>query len=44
MNAEYCDDCGRMKDISCVCGLSFREKVKLTNVNFVSWSETRKDK
>lgn len=42
--AEYCEDCGRLKDVACVCGLTFAEKIKLTNVNFATWSETRKDK
>jgi hypothetical protein len=40
--AEYCDDCHRMKAISCTCGMSFAEKIKNTNINWISWSDTRK--
>jgi len=39
---EYCSDCHRMKEISCTCGMSFADKIKSTNVNWISWSDTRK--
>lgn len=41
MMAEYCEDCKRIKDIACTCDLTFAEKVKQTNVNWVTWSGTR---
>jgi hypothetical protein len=41
-NSNYCRDCRRLKDISCTCGMSFKDKVKSTQVNWISWSDTRK--
>ncbi len=40
--AQYCDDCKRLKDIACTCGMSFKDKVKTVNNQWATWSETRK--
>lgn len=39
--SNYCDECSRLKDIACVCGLSFKEKIQSVNLNHAEWSETR---
>ena len=40
---KYCKKCKRMIGISCACNLSFKEKIKRANINWISWSDTRKD-
>lgn len=40
---KYCKKCKRMIGISCTCSLSFKEKIKGANVNWISWSDTRKN-
>jgi hypothetical protein len=40
--SNYCKDCKRLKDIACTCGMTFAEKIKTTQVNWVTWSDTRK--
>lgn len=39
--SNYCDECDRLKDIACNCGLSFKEKIQSVNLNHAEWSETR---
>ena len=39
--SNYCDERNRLKDIACVCGLSFKDKIKSTQINWATWSETR---
>jgi hypothetical protein len=39
--SNYCQDCKRLKDIACTCGMSFAEKVRTSNLNWASWSDTR---
>lgn len=39
--SNYCDDCKRLKGIACTCGMTFKDKVKSTQINWASWSETR---
>ena len=39
---KYCKKCKRMIGISCTCNLSFKEKIKGANINWISWSDTRK--
>lgn len=41
MTAEYCEDCKRLKEIACTCGMSFKDKIKQTRINWATWSETR---
>jgi hypothetical protein len=41
-NVNYCEKCRRLKEIACACDLTFAEKVKRTQVNWISWSDTRK--
>jgi len=49
--SNYCEDCKRLKDIACTCGMTFAEKIKgmtfaekikTTSINWASWSDTRK--
>lgn len=40
--SNYCEDCKRLKNIACTCGMTFAEKIKTTSVNWASWSDTRK--
>ena len=40
--SNYCEDCKRLKDIACTCGMTFAEKIKTTSVNWATWSDTRK--
>jgi hypothetical protein len=40
--SNYCEDCKRLKDIACTCGIIFAEKAKTTSVNWATWSDTRK--
>jgi hypothetical protein len=42
--SNYCKECNRLKDIACTCGMSFAEKIKKTQVNWITWSDTRKGK
>lgn len=39
--SNYCDECKRLKDIACTCGLSFKDKIKTAQINWASWSDTR---
>ena len=41
-DSNYCQDCKRLKDIACTCGMSFGDKIKTSNINWASWSDTRK--
>jgi hypothetical protein len=29
---QYCDECKRIKGIGCVCGMSFKERMKATSI------------
>ena len=40
--SNYCNDCKRLKNIGCTCNMTFAEKIKNTQVNWISWSDTRK--
>lgn len=40
--SNYCDKCRRLKIVSCTCDMTFAEKVKTTQVNWYTWSDTRK--
>lgn len=32
VSSNWCGDCGRMKKVGCVCGLTFAERMKLVSV------------
>jgi hypothetical protein len=40
---KYCDQCKRIVGIGCTCNMTFKEKIKGANINWISWSDTRKD-
>lgn len=39
--AEYCEECGRIKGVACVCDVPFSERIRTQNLNWASWSATR---
>mgnify|MGYP006927906758 CR=1 FL=1 len=41
MSSNYCSECGRLKEIACACGMSFKEKIKTVNNHWAGWSDTR---
>lgn len=41
VDSNYCDECHRLKDIACTCGMTFAEKIKTTQINWATWSATR---
>lgn len=40
-SAQYCEDCGRIEDVGCTCGMSFAEKIRTQSLHWASWSATR---